>query len=169
MLLVSTLVNAFYPCIIGIIVVAIALELALKLSGGSSALSIAAGGTELCIVPVALYGVVGAVLHGVHDRQVLKGFDDALVESALWKRKPLTQAYCDGKWANPMPLLAACIALGLVGMAASALDIIVPMAAAYWLGVYVPILFLVSCFHACRHEAYSSEVSGTLEANGKQK
>lgn len=55
-------------------------------------------------------------MHGVHERQVLPGFDDAVIESVLWMRKPNIQKYAGGKWANPKALSGYSFALGLMGL-----------------------------------------------------
>ena len=50
------------------------------------------------------YGCVASICRSIHQRQVLPGFDDAIIESVLWKRKANIHNYSEGIWANPKPL-----------------------------------------------------------------
>lgn len=153
---IAPIVNGFYTVALGTIALASALEFAGR-TLTSSGLAVATGISEIFIVLVTSYGVAAAVLHGIYERQVLPGFDDALIEKVLWKRKPLTSDYSDGTWANPNPLGSICasmvtLALGLWLYNPS--DSIVPTAGlTCWLATFALVLWLVSLLHCLRSEA----------------
>lgn len=160
---VGLLVNAFYPCIVGVITLFLALDLGVRDSNTApqSAFAIVDGVAGLAVVAVAAYGVVAAVLKGVHERQVLKGFDDAVIESILWKRPPLVAAYSGGRWANPKPLLDVLLALGSVGMAARLYPThqLSSSAAVGWLSTVATVLCVVCLLHSCRKEVHLATLS----------
>ena len=125
-MIVAPLINGFYTVLVASITLASAMELALRIVSDTEAVDavqIIAAVSELLVVLVTSYGVVAAVLHGIHERQVLPGFDDALIETVLWKRPALKSKYSDGTWANPLPLGSICSSMGFVGMATLSLRI----------------------------------------------
>ena len=101
--IISPIVNGFYPILLASIAAASAFELALRVYD-ARAIAVAAAVSELCVVAATGYGCIAAVLHGVHERQVLPGMDDAVVETVLLKRNALKESYSHGKCANPAPL-----------------------------------------------------------------
>lgn len=75
--LISPIINGFYPILLVTITVTSSLELALRVDD-SNVLKIAAAVSELCVVAATGYGCTASLLHGVHERQVFPGFDDAM-------------------------------------------------------------------------------------------
>ena len=118
-MIVALLINCFYTVLVSSITFASSMELALRVvsDDSSAAVQVVAAVSELIVVLTTSYGVVAAILHGIQERQVLPGFDNALVETVLWKRGALKSRYSIGTWANPAPLGSICSAMGFGGMA----------------------------------------------------
>jgi len=161
LLIVAPLLNGFYTVLVASITLASAMELVLRIVSDNTeavdVVQIIAAVSELLVVLATSYGVVAAVLHGIHERQVLPGFDDALIETVLWKRPALKSKYSDGTWANPLPLGNICSSMGFVGMATLSQDLwhgsdSNNWALTLWLSTWTVLLGLVSLFHSLRHE-----------------
>ena len=159
LVIVAPLINGFYTVLVASITLASALELALRIVSDTEAIDavqIITAISELVVVLVTSYGVVAAVLHGIHERQVLPGFDDALLETVLWKRPALKSKYSDGTFANPSPLGSICTSLGFVGMATLSQDLwngsTSNWALTLWLSTWAVLLGFVTLFHSLRHE-----------------
>ena len=160
LMIVAPLINGFYTVLVASITLVSAMELALRIvsdTGAVDVVQIIAAVSELLVVLATSYGVVAAVLHGIHERQVLPGFDDALIETVLWKRPALKSKYSDGTWANPLPLGSICSSMGFVGMATLSHDLWNGSdnnnwALTLWLSTWAVLLGLVSLFHSLRHE-----------------
>jgi len=160
LMIVAPLINGFYTVLVASITLVSAMELVLRIVSDTEAVDlvqIIAAVSELVVVLATSYGVVAAVLHGIHERQVLPGFDDALIETVLWKRPALKSKYSDGTWANPLPLGSICSSMGFVGMATLSQESWNESednnwALTLWLSTWSVLLGLVSLFHSLRHE-----------------
>ncbi len=121
-------------------------------------LKVLQGASQFNIFLVCGYGCVAAVLRGIHERQVLPGFDNAVIESVLWKNKANIQTYSDGKWANPRPLAYLSVALGLVGvfrfLSVSDYEEENMPAFAYWFSTYALLLWVTFFVFALRKEIF---------------
>ena len=120
---ISPFLPAYNMFILGAIATPVGLETIIRFlqtettaSNTLSNLKVAQGISQFLLSIVAAYGCIAAILHGIHERQVLRGFEDAVVETMLWKRKANIYKYTDGKWANPKPLSSFSFGLGLVGI-----------------------------------------------------
>jgi len=160
LMIVAPLLNVFYTVLVASITLASAMELVLRIVSDSEAVDVVqiiAAVSEFVVVLTTSYGVVASVLHGIHERQVLPGFDDALIETVLWKRPALKSKYSDGTWANPLPLGSICSSMGFVGMATLSQDLwhgsdSNNWALTLWLSTWSVLLGLVTLFHSLRHE-----------------
>lgn len=151
LLIVSPIVNGFYPILLATIALVSSLELALRVND-SSAIKTAAAVSELCVVAATGYGCVAAILHGIHERQVLRGFDDALIETVLWKRNALRSPYSDGKYGNPSPLGNISCSLGYAGLALQSHGISHSGGLTIWFATAAVLCSVVSLLHNLRHE-----------------
>ena len=120
---ISPFLPAYNIFILGAIATPVGLETIIRFlqtettaSNTLSNLKVAQGISQFLISIVATYGCIAAILHGIHERHVVRGFEDAVVETMLWKRKANIYKYTDGKWANPKPLSSFSFGLGLVGI-----------------------------------------------------
>jgi len=159
LMIVAPLINGFYTVLVASITLASAMELVLRIVSDEAVdvVQIIAAVSELLVVVATSYGVVAAVLHGIHERQVLPGFDDALIETVLWKRPALKSKYSDGTWTNPLPLSSICSSMGFVGMATLSQDLWNGIdgnnwALTLWFSTWSVLLGLVTLFHSLRHE-----------------
>ena len=147
--IISPIVNGYYPILLASIAVASSLEMALRVNDARS-IEAAAGISELFVVAATGYGCIASVLHGVHERQVLPGFDDAVVETVLLKRSALQGNYSDGKYANPAPLGCISCSLGYAGVAfryhGASADLMI------WLATFAVLCGVVSLLHNLRRE-----------------
>ena len=82
----------------------------------NSDLSILQGVVQFILSLTCGYGCVASICRSIHERQVLPGFDDAIIESVLWKRKANIHSYSEGTWANPKPLSFFSISSTLIGI-----------------------------------------------------
>lgn len=151
-------VNSFYTLTLGSICILSSLELAIRFDD-EPGIQIAAGVAEIIVCCLTVYGAMEEVLHGLHGSHVLPGFQDAVVETVLWKRTPLQTDYSDGKWGNPKALQLFCSAMGISALAiiqnAESLPFIVnAISICYWLATFSGILWLVSLLHALRGEQF---------------
>lgn len=148
--IISLIVNGFYPVLLASIAVASSLELALRVDDTTGALKVASAISEICVAIATGYGCIAAVLHGVHERQVLPGMDDAVVETVLLKRNALKGSYSDGKYANPAPLGYISCSLGYAGIAFqyhnTSADFMI------WFATFAVLCGVVSVLHNLRHE-----------------
>jgi len=146
----SPIINRFYPILLASLNVTSSLELALRVVDDSRVIKVAAAISELCVVAITGYGSVAAVLHGVHERQVLPGLDDAVVETALLKRDALKGSYSDGKYANPAALGGISCSLGYAGLAfqyhGTSSDLMI------WFATFAVLCGVVSLLHNLRRE-----------------
>ena len=157
-MIVAPLINCFYTVLVSSITFASSMELALRVvsDDSSAAVQVVAAVSELIVVLTTSYGVVAAILHGIQERQVLPGFDNALVETVLWKRGALKSKYSYGTWANPEPLGSICSAMGFAGMAT--LSHVLwsgsgnNWALTLWFSTWAALLGLVTLLHTLRHE-----------------
>ena len=178
LLLVAPLVNAYYVAALGTILVAALLELTLSLLGsdddydgedGSTMdkLRVRTGCYEIILCLVTTYGAANAILHGIHQRWVLPGFDDAVIETVLWKREALHLSYTQGKFANPKPLMLISLSLGLVGIIVDLYDDhTIPQvnySVVFGGATFAVLSLFASIFHALRHEPLLA-VSATTDA-----
>mmetsp|Transcript_19468 Transcript_19468/g.29612 ORF Transcript_19468/g.29612 Transcript_19468/m.29612 type:complete len:1139 (+) Transcript_19468:99-3515(+) len=158
LLAVAFFVNAYYVAIMGSIAVAIGFETAIRFIGDEmnvQELKIAQGVSQLVITLIAGYGCSASILHGVYERHVLPGFQDAVIESSLWMRRSNIQTYIAGKWANPRPLSGLSSALGLIGISSviSVLNDDGSLAAFfYWFFAFSFLLWIMVFIFALRGE-----------------
>ena len=152
----SPIVNGYYLVMLTTIGVASSLELALRLvfvdNDSSAMIRIIAAVSELCVVAVTGYGCLAAILHGVHERQVLPGFEDAVIETVLWKRNALKSPYSAGKYANPSPLGNICCFLAYMGIAMQSHGLFQSSALAIWFATFSVLSSAVCLLHNLRHE-----------------
>jgi len=117
LLAISPFLNAFYMCLMAAITGTVVIEIISRFQGDTGAdLSIFHGVVHLLLSFICGYGCVASICRSIHERQVLPGFDDAVIESVLWKRKANVQNYTDGKWANPKPLLYFSTSMTMIGV-----------------------------------------------------
>eukprot|EP00956_Cyclotella_meneghiniana_P030657 scaffold77950_cov72-Cyclotella_meneghiniana.AAC.3 len=112
----------------------------------------AAAVSELCVVVTTAYGCVAAILHGIYERQVLPGLDDAIIETVLLKRNALKSSYSEGKYGNPTPLGCICCSLGYAGLAFQSHSSSEPSSLTIWFATIAVLCGLVSLLHNLRHE-----------------
>lgn len=115
LLAIAPFLNGYFTCLMGAISATVIIETMTRFHENLD-VAIIQGVVQLILSLTCGYGCVASICRSIHERQVLPGFDDAIIENVLWKRKANIHNYSEGIWANPKPLSYFSISLTLIGI-----------------------------------------------------